>query len=63
MSANSWANMFQRCKECNSNVYPHVQKPLEKPDGLDVSDEKKQHPQHLCQKCKQLGRYCRARYR
>ena len=51
MSANSWANMFQRCKECNSNVYPHVQKPLEKPDGLDVSDEKKQHPQHLCQKC------------
>ncbi|ENN77715.1 hypothetical protein YQE_05786, partial [Dendroctonus ponderosae] len=35
------------------------QRPLEKPDGLDVSDQSKVHPQHLCQKCKELGYYCR----
>lgn len=35
------------------------QRPLEKPDGLDVSDQSKEHPQHLCEKCKDLGYYCR----
>ena len=35
------------------------QRPLEKPDGLDVSDQSKVHPQHLCEKCKTLGYYCR----
>ena len=36
-----------------------LQRPLEKPDGLDVSDQSKVHPQHLCEKCKHLGYYCR----
>jgi len=40
-------------------VCSHLQRPLEKPDGLDVSDQSKVHPQHLCQKCKVLGFYCR----
>ncbi|KAA0193771.1 hypothetical protein HAZT_HAZT006105 [Hyalella azteca] len=35
------------------------QRPLDKPDGLDVSDQSKVHPQHLCEKCKSLGYYCR----
>lgn len=38
---------------------PPPQRPLEKPDGLDVSDQSKEHPQHLCEKCKVLGYYCR----
>uniref|UniRef100_A0A1B6DK63 3CxxC-type domain-containing protein n=1 Tax=Clastoptera arizonana TaxID=38151 RepID=A0A1B6DK63_9HEMI len=59
MSGNSWANMGQECIKCHINVYPHKQRPLEKPDGLDVSDQSKVHPQHLCEKCKQLGFYCR----
>lgn len=59
MSGNSWANMGQECIKCHINVYPHKQRPLEKPDGLDVSDLNKEHPQHLCQKCKILGYYCR----
>ncbi|XP_017798789.1 PREDICTED: zinc finger CCHC domain-containing protein 24-like [Habropoda laboriosa] len=59
MSGNSWANMGQECIKCHINVYPHKQRPLEKPDGLDVSDQSKVHPQHLCQKCKTLGYYCR----
>ncbi|KAL1123462.1 hypothetical protein AAG570_002542, partial [Ranatra chinensis] len=59
MSGNSWANMGQQCIKCHINVYPHKQRPLEKPDGLDVSDQSKVHPQHLCEKCKQLGFYCR----
>ncbi|XP_061911487.1 zinc finger CCHC domain-containing protein 24-like [Entelurus aequoreus] len=59
MSGNSWANMGQECIKCHINVYPHKQRPLEKPDGLDVSDQRKEHPQHLCEKCKILGHYCR----
>ncbi|XP_014483861.1 PREDICTED: zinc finger CCHC domain-containing protein 24-like, partial [Dinoponera quadriceps] len=59
MSGNSWANMGQECIKCHINVFPHKQRPLEKPDGLDVSDQSKVHPQHLCQKCKTLGYYCR----
>ncbi|XP_014234251.1 zinc finger CCHC domain-containing protein 24-like isoform X1 [Trichogramma pretiosum] len=59
MSGNSWANMGQECMKCRINVYPHKQRPLEKPDGLDVSDQSKVHPQNLCEKCKELGSYCR----
>ncbi|XP_022185066.2 zinc finger CCHC domain-containing protein 24 isoform X1 [Nilaparvata lugens] len=59
MSGNSWANMGQECIKCRINVYPHKQRPLEKPDGLDVSDQSKVHPQHLCEKCRSLGFYCR----
>ncbi|KAL5018122.1 hypothetical protein ScPMuIL_003844 [Solemya velum] len=59
MSGNSWANMGQECIKCHINVFPHKQRPLEKPDGLDVSDQSKVHPQDLCQKCKVLGYYCR----
>lgn len=60
MSGNSWANSFQMCKKCQSIVYPQRQRPLERPDGLDVSDQSKEHPQELCEKCQQLGYYCRA---
>ncbi|KAK2179336.1 hypothetical protein NP493_496g01016 [Ridgeia piscesae] len=59
MSGNSWANLGQDCIKCRLNVYPHKQRPLDKPDGLDVSDQSKVHPQHLCEKCKLLGYYCR----
>nr|CAD7196618.1 unnamed protein product [Timema douglasi] len=59
MSGNSWANSGQECIKCHINVYPHKQRSLEKPDGLDVSDQSKVHPQHLCEKCKRLGHYCR----
>ncbi|XP_020792577.2 zinc finger CCHC domain-containing protein 24-like [Boleophthalmus pectinirostris] len=64
MSANSWANMGQECTSCKINVYPHRQRPLEKPDGLDDHlDPDKAHLQHLCEKCKKMGRCCRQRYR
>ena len=59
MSGNSWANAGQLCRGCGFNVYPHKQRPLEKPDGLDCSDLRKEHPQELCQKCRELGTYCR----
>ncbi|PIK37554.1 hypothetical protein BSL78_25624 [Apostichopus japonicus] len=58
MSGNSWADMGQECTNCRQNIYPHTQRPLNKPDGLDVSDENKPHPQHLCEKCKAMGRRC-----
>ncbi|KAI1285256.1 Zinc finger CCHC domain-containing protein 24 [Halotydeus destructor] len=59
MSGNSWANLGQECQSCKIMVYPHKQRPLEKPDGLDKSDEKVAHPSHLCEKCRKLGRSCR----
>ncbi|XP_031640239.1 zinc finger CCHC domain-containing protein 24-like isoform X2 [Contarinia nasturtii] len=59
MSGNSWANMAQECIKCQIKIYPHKQRPLEKPDGLDVSDQSKLHPQLLCEKCQDLGYYCR----
>lgn len=59
MSGNSWSNMGQMCIKCSILVYPHKQRPLDKPDGLDVSDQTKEHPQTLCEKCKVLGYYCR----
>ncbi|XP_075986849.1 zinc finger CCHC domain-containing protein 24-like isoform X1 [Anticarsia gemmatalis] len=62
MSANSWANFGQKCTNCNINVMPHKQTPLEKPDGLDKSDPLKSHPQDLCAKCKSLGRFCGKSY-
>ncbi|CAG0894915.1 unnamed protein product [Darwinula stevensoni] len=31
---------------------------LGKPEGLDVSDPSKPHPQDLCEKCRSLGRKC-----
>ncbi|CAG0898292.1 unnamed protein product [Cyprideis torosa] len=59
MSGNSWANKGQECIKCRIIVYPHKQRPLDKPDGLDVSDQSKVHPQDLCEKCRELGYYCR----
>jgi len=59
MSGNSWANSGQACKKCHIMVYPHKQRPLEVPDGLDVCDQSREHPMELCEKCKTLGHYCR----
>ncbi|XP_033101424.1 zinc finger CCHC domain-containing protein 24-like [Anneissia japonica] len=55
-SANSWANMGQECKTCRINVYPYHQEEL-KPGNTSYNQE--QHPEHLCEKCKQLGHSCK----
>ena len=62
MSANSWKDTAQQCLKCNTKVFAHTQNPISKPEGLDVSDPEKKHPQHLCDKCKELGRYCGVKY-
>ncbi|XP_074660608.1 zinc finger CCHC domain-containing protein 24-like [Tubulanus polymorphus] len=61
MSGNSWADMGQQCQSCKINIYPHKQRPLDAPDVDNQSDSEKAHPQHLCEKCKRLGRNCRTR--
>ncbi|RWS00546.1 hypothetical protein B4U79_10265 [Dinothrombium tinctorium] len=43
-SSNSWANCGQMCENCNVLVYPHKQRPLHQPDGLDKSDLTKDLP-------------------
>ena len=55
MSGNSWANIGQDCARCKIKVYPHRQRPLEKHVDFDMTERAKFHPQHLCEKCKQLG--------
>jgi len=50
---------IRRQRPCYLPFCVMLQRPLDKPDGLDVSDQSKIHPQHLCEKCKQLGYYCR----
>ena len=60
-SGNSWKDTFQKCKRCNSEVYPYKQKALEKIGDDDSNiDQNKHHPQHLCGKCQSLGYYCRS---
>ncbi|XP_050690807.1 zinc finger CCHC domain-containing protein 24-like [Eriocheir sinensis] len=54
-SANSWANTFQKCKTCNSEVYPYKQEKLV-PSG--ENKERKAHPENLCQRCMRRGRPC-----
>lgn len=56
-SAYSWANTFQKCKQCNISVYPYSQRPLEAP-GENKIDPNKNHRADLCEKCKMLGRIC-----
>ncbi|XP_071949024.1 zinc finger CCHC domain-containing protein 24-like [Antedon mediterranea] len=58
-SSHSWADKGQKCQTCEVNVYPTKQTPLQKPDGLDEHiDVNKHHPQDLCERCKELGRFC-----
>jgi hypothetical protein len=59
MSGNSWADCGQDCESCRVLVYPHRQQPLEKTRKDDFIDANKPHPQHLCQRCRELGYYCR----
>ncbi|XP_068231538.1 ribosome-binding protein 1-like [Palaemon carinicauda] len=59
-SGNSWANCYQKCKGCNGEIYPYAQFPPEKSEGSRWYIPP--HPQHMCQKCKQLRRSCVDRY-
>ncbi|TNV75375.1 hypothetical protein FGO68_gene16825 [Halteria grandinella] len=61
-SGNSWANQYQQCKSCTEKVYPYEQRALEKPNPDDKVDKDKPHLQHLCGKCKTLGRLCTKRF-
>ncbi|RXG61295.1 Zinc finger CCHC domain-containing protein 24 [Armadillidium vulgare] len=55
-SAYSWANTHQQCKRCLGNIYPYMQKKLERGQGKAT---KTPHPMDLCGKCKTLGFNCK----
>lgn len=58
-SANSWADSWQSCRQCNVKVYPYRQDELQRPDDDDYDrTDKEPHPMELCQKCQQLGSSC-----
>ena len=42
----------QTCSSCFEEVYPGMQ------EEFDVGNKEIPHPQHLCGKCKKLGRFC-----
>ncbi|KAK2726370.1 hypothetical protein QYM36_000718, partial [Artemia franciscana] len=55
----SYANTWQKCNVCKSEVYPYRQEPLDNPKSLGKDiDKRKKHPQHLCGKCQELGYPC-----
>ena len=58
-SRNSWSNYAQTCKNCEIEVFPHRQYPLEKPYNINATDPFKKHPYELCGKCQNLGISCR----
>ncbi|XP_062519922.1 zinc finger CCHC domain-containing protein 24-like [Corticium candelabrum] len=60
-SANSFANFGQMCQTCNTMVYAHTMKPLERPEGLDEIDPEKSHPKHLCELCRRGYNKCVAK--
>ncbi|KAJ8037406.1 Zinc finger CCHC domain-containing protein 24 [Holothuria leucospilota] len=62
-SGNSWEGYAQECLRCGKKVYPYELSELERPDYSDDMDDleiRPGHPQHLCEKCKELGSYCRS---
>ncbi|XP_075982511.1 uncharacterized protein LOC142980845 [Anticarsia gemmatalis] len=54
----SWRNTYQICKDCNSRVYPRNQREVRPSDVRRSDGYDKEHSSDLCQRCKQLGRYC-----
>ncbi|KAK7006494.1 hypothetical protein SK128_005597 [Halocaridina rubra] len=55
-SPNSWANCYQRCRECNGQVYPNAQFPLEKcKRSKNIISS---HLSDLCQMCQKQGYQC-----
>ncbi|XP_043229905.1 zinc finger CCHC domain-containing protein 24-like [Amphibalanus amphitrite] len=59
VSSRSWANTQQACQDCKVYVYPHRQRSLYKPQGMDdVCDLDKNHQQQLCGRCHRLGHSC-----
>lgn len=61
---NSWADTWQECQRCCINVYPYRQTPLEKSnEDSNKIDSSKHHPENLCQRCIELGHYCRKTYK
>ena len=57
-SGNAWAGKGQRCKMCQTMVFPKSLRPL-KPQPYDDDKNRKPHQQDLCQKCQELGYNCR----
>jgi len=56
-SANSWANMGQKCRKCDTMVYPYQQRKLKKKKDGQVEKDK-QHDVARCEKCQSLGHSC-----
>ena len=55
-SATSWANKYQKCKKCESMIYPFKQLQIERQKNKHFHI--KSHDSLRCEKCIQLGKIC-----
>lgn len=56
-SGNSWIDSYQNCKTCERKIYAYKLE-FRKPNDSDRKNDK-HHPEEFCEKCKELGHYCR----
>ncbi|XP_058060911.1 zinc finger CCHC domain-containing protein 24-like [Anopheles bellator] len=57
-SAHTWANCWQKCFDCNVQLYPFRQWKLKKRNNSGVAEPGKKHQSSLCGKCQMLGHPC-----
>ncbi len=55
-SGNTWVGKWQKCKQCQAEVFPAKIQPLRRGGG---PTRNKPHESALCQKCIELGSNCR----
>eukprot|EP01038_Epipyxis_sp_PR26KG_P006866 gene6866-9402_t len=58
-SAATWANKWQKCKQCESMIYPFQQHPLEirEEENAEI-DNRRPHDMARCQRCIELAHLC-----
>lgn len=58
-SRSSWRDTAQECRSCGRWIYPHNQNPQKlRDDPRPSKEDRAEHEQSSCEKCKQLGENC-----
>ena len=57
-SGNAWEGKRQQCQDCGKWNLPQRLRPL-RPPRFPLDGIKKPHPEDKCERCKELGYYCR----
>ena len=60
-SAGTWKDTWQKCKACETQVYPHEQHILERTGAEEDEGERRPHDMSRCQRCCEKGSLCMPR--